>query len=84
MFRQVIENSPRANITLKDGSKVNNVIVYRCQYLHDSVIDNVDDLTKTLNGETDNVKLYFGNEFIQGGISSVAWIDKWELCEEDK
>jgi hypothetical protein len=86
LIHEVIENSPRVNIILKDGSQINNVYVYSTQQLYDSILDSKERVSIFLNGDQifdRNQTIYFSNEYIQGGISSVINIENWEFVEED-
>jgi hypothetical protein len=86
LINEVIKNSPKVNIILKNGTQINNIYVYSTQQLYDSIIDSKERVSMFLNGDkifNRNQIIYFSNEYIQGGISSVINIEKWAFVEED-
>lgn len=74
----------KANITMKDGTELKEVLLFKTKGLGDSEITSKGYAILTLKGENPSLKqVYIGNKYIQGAIIPQQ-IESYELIDNDK
>lgn len=78
-----IDNSPRVDINLKDGSILKNVHIYKEKRLYDSIVADTVDIIEVLDGDNDIKTIYYSSEHLQGGLCHYSEIKSWDFVEEE-
>lgn len=76
--------APKVNIELKNGTILNDVHIFTDKNLGDSIVKSTFEIADVLAGlpsELGDKIIYFGGDFIQGGISSHMQIKNWNLVD---
>lgn len=70
------------NIVMEDGTKLNDIQIFKQMDLGDSIINNKSEAINYIEENRDKI-LYFSGQYVQGGII-MKKIDIYEIYDEDE